>query len=198
MENFISTMDCSKLNVGMIVKNYKVMCSLLNESVMSGSSKQYQLRRWKRFFDFDKQGQKFIITEIYETPKEKIDYRRSRPYRPMGGEEHFKVPQELYSSHGIYRIQSGNKVFIGMTKLPFRSKFQEHYNNHSNYYPVTSKLLHMKDGRYEVEYAAKPSDTYLDVNDMYNEIMKQYGNNSNYILLRPSLVKQQPEEDEET
>lgn len=198
MKNTISNLDCSNLSVGMTVKNYKVMCSLLNESVTNGSSKQCQLRRWKRYFDFEKQGQKFIITEMYETPKEKIDYRRSRPYRPMGGEEHFKVPQELYSSHGIYRIQSGNKVFIGMTKLPFRSKFQEHYNNHSNYYPITSELLHMKDGRYEVEYAAKLSDTFSDISNIYNEIMSQYGNNSNYILLRPSLVKKQTEENEET
>lgn len=58
---------------------YKELCILLGEEEKSrGKSRDYQLQDWKRYFDFYKpnpKGQKYIITEIYDTPKEKADNR---------------------------------------------------------------------------------------------------------------------------
>lgn len=56
------------LTVGQEIKNYKVLCELLGETVTVGRTRQYQLKEWKRFFDWEKQGQKFIITDIYPEP----------------------------------------------------------------------------------------------------------------------------------
>lgn len=53
---------------GLIVKNYKEMCQLLDEKITGGNSKKAQLNNWKRYFDFQKDGQKFIITKIYTKP----------------------------------------------------------------------------------------------------------------------------------
>lgn len=69
--------DTSKLEVGMVVKNYKELCKLLRQEVKDGKSKKYQIENFKRYFDFEKSGQKFIITDIYEIPLPKEDKRKT-------------------------------------------------------------------------------------------------------------------------
>lgn len=69
--------NTSRLQVGQVVKNYKELCALLGEEVKTGKSKQLQLDNLKRYFDWEKAGQKFIITDIYDTPLPKIDGRSS-------------------------------------------------------------------------------------------------------------------------
>lgn len=68
--------DTSKLTIGMTVKNYKVLCELLGEPVLFGNSRKAQLNTFKCYFDWEKSGQKFIITDIYDTPLTKEDKRR--------------------------------------------------------------------------------------------------------------------------
>lgn len=59
----------------MVVKNYKEMCKLLEEKEKGGDSKKSQLNRWERYFHWIKDGQKFIIKEIYDEPLQKEDGR---------------------------------------------------------------------------------------------------------------------------
>lgn len=68
--------DVSKLSIGMEIKNYKVLCGLLNQSIKTGKSRKLQLEDFKRYFDWEKAGQKFIITDIYDTPLTKEDKRK--------------------------------------------------------------------------------------------------------------------------
>ena len=63
------------LQIGLLVKNYLAMCLLLDEPEKEGKSKILQLENWKRYFDWDKQGHKFIITVIYDIPLPKVDNR---------------------------------------------------------------------------------------------------------------------------
>lgn len=63
---------------GMMVKNYRAMCELLGQDIRTGKSKQYQLKTWERYFDYYKDGQKFIITEIYDEPFPSVDGRSRR------------------------------------------------------------------------------------------------------------------------
>lgn len=56
------------------------MCDLLNEQIKNGgSSKRAQLKKWKRFFNYENKGNKFIITEIYDSEKPKA-YRADDIY----------------------------------------------------------------------------------------------------------------------
>lgn len=73
-------LEISKLEVGMVVKNYKAMCELLGckSKGTSSNGKNLQLKKWKRYFDFEKQGHKFIITKIYEQPLPDTDARTTR------------------------------------------------------------------------------------------------------------------------
>lgn len=66
----------TNLKVNQIFKNYKEICEYLGEPVyQGGKQRQLQLKDWERYFSYKKEGYKFIITEVFETPKEKIDKR---------------------------------------------------------------------------------------------------------------------------
>lgn len=60
---------------GLAVKNYKEMCKLLHQSPTTGESKRKQIKNWERFFAYNKLGQNFIITEVYDEPMEP-EYRK--------------------------------------------------------------------------------------------------------------------------
>ena len=71
----------------MITKNntytYREICEIRKEKIKSGNSKEAQLKEWKRHFKWEypinpktkKPSKKFLITEVYETPLDKIDGR---------------------------------------------------------------------------------------------------------------------------
>ena len=65
----------NNLYVGLVVKNYKLMCHLLQQEQKTSNSKKAQHKEWQRYFDYEKQGQKYIITEIYNEPLIKNDKR---------------------------------------------------------------------------------------------------------------------------
>lgn len=68
--------NTSGLIIGLVVKNYKELCKILGEEVKNGKSKKLQLKNWERFFAWEKQGQRFIIVDIYDTPLPKEDLRK--------------------------------------------------------------------------------------------------------------------------
>lgn len=72
----ILSIDTSNLSIGMTIKNYKVLCELLGQQVKSGKSRKYQLEDFNRYFEWEKSGQAFVITDIYDTPLTKEDKRR--------------------------------------------------------------------------------------------------------------------------
>ncbi len=72
----IYEIDTSTLVIGMVIKNYKELCTILNEETKTGKAKQLQLKNWKRYFDWEKDGQKFIIVDVYDTPLPKEDLRK--------------------------------------------------------------------------------------------------------------------------
>ncbi len=71
-------MEVKNLSVGLVVKNYKQMCQLLGCSVCSGNSKISQMKIWDSYFKYERSGQKFIISEIYENPLAVKDLRKVR------------------------------------------------------------------------------------------------------------------------
>lgn len=61
-------MDLENITEGLIIKNYKELCTLLKELTKTGKSKQLQLNDFERYFNYEKKGNKFIIKEIYNVP----------------------------------------------------------------------------------------------------------------------------------
>lgn len=61
-------MNTSNLTVGSCM-NYKKLCEALGQSTYDGSQKKSQINNFfTRYFDFEKQGTQYIITEIYDEP----------------------------------------------------------------------------------------------------------------------------------
>ena len=64
----ILKLNTTNLPVGKWIKDYPTLCSLLNQPIYGGSQKKHQLKEFERFFSYKKNGRKFFITEIYDTP----------------------------------------------------------------------------------------------------------------------------------
>lgn len=59
-------------------KNYKHLCETLGEDIRNGKSKTYQTKEWQRHFSYVREGNKYIITDVYDESLEKIDLRTDR------------------------------------------------------------------------------------------------------------------------
>ena len=64
-----------KFYSGLLIKNYRELCLMLNLSNNGGTQKEANLKRIQRFCRYERQGYKYIIKEIFETPKDK-EYKR--------------------------------------------------------------------------------------------------------------------------
>lgn len=73
--------DTSKLQPGMVVKNYKELCGLLGIVPKEGDSKKKQLKEIEQYISYDKSGRTFIIKEIFEKPKYIIESPKPRDKR---------------------------------------------------------------------------------------------------------------------
>lgn len=69
-------MDFTKLYVGQIIKNYKELCKILGIECKSSDSKKAVIKELERHCRYEKQGNKFIVLEVYEVALEKTDNRK--------------------------------------------------------------------------------------------------------------------------
>lgn len=77
--------NINKLKHGFIINNYKVLCSILEWQEVAGSMRTAQLNILKRYVNYDREGHKFIISNIYNHPLPKIDGNIKRSdYRCIG------------------------------------------------------------------------------------------------------------------
>ncbi len=98
------------------IKNYKIMCQLIGEEECTGNSKKAQVNRWKRYFEFHKEGQKFFIDEIYDEPFPTDDARKRREGLYVKYIELLLL--EFLSKQVDYKVTLGNKEMyriLGMT-----------------------------------------------------------------------------------
>lgn len=70
--------DCSQLSVGMTLPNYQALCKILGEKPKTGNSKLSQIRKWERYFRYEKNKNAFTILEIYENPLPDTDKRKEK------------------------------------------------------------------------------------------------------------------------
>lgn len=68
----------------MIIKNYIKLCELLGVKPTKGKGREYHIKELGRYCTFRKEGNKFIIDEVYSTPKPKIDNRKNNGRAAIG------------------------------------------------------------------------------------------------------------------
>ena len=90
-------MNIINLTVGHTYKNWKELCSVLCVEPKSQSYKAKQEKEFRCYFNWEKQGQKITVTEIYDEPKEKEDGRKkvnkgsSKKHQVHYYEEHAEI-----------------------------------------------------------------------------------------------------------
>lgn len=67
--------NLEEIKQGQKIKNYKELCTLFNMPVKSGNAKIAQMKEIAQYINLEKQGNGFIVAEIYDKPIEKIDNR---------------------------------------------------------------------------------------------------------------------------
>ena len=70
-------MKISNLSEGMVLKNYKELCNVLEITPKKTGSNSYkaQLKEFDRFFLYHKEGHKIIIDKLFDNAKDKLDGR---------------------------------------------------------------------------------------------------------------------------
>lgn len=64
------------LHEGLVFKSYRQLCSALGATIEAGNTKLSQFKEWNCHFSYHKDGNKFIIDEIYSEVKERVDLRK--------------------------------------------------------------------------------------------------------------------------
>lgn len=86
-------MKIENLKVGMVIKNYKMVCELLDEEIKTGGAKQNQLKYWNEYFNFHKKGNKFIIDKIYDKEMKPMKDNRKGNSGTSQGSRNNNIPK---------------------------------------------------------------------------------------------------------
>lgn len=122
-------MKLENLMLGMIVKNYKELCTILEVKPTTGQAKQNQIAWFEEYFSYIKEGHKFIITEVLDMEVEAMPTR--------GGDTstlecpNCKIDREDWKSIGVYKITLGDEIYIGSTTRGFRARYLQHTYDYS-------------------------------------------------------------------
>ncbi|MFC8688185.1 hypothetical protein [Brevibacillus porteri] len=134
-------MDLTKISNGLIVKNYKEMCNLLNVKAKTGNAKLAQLNEWKRFFSYRKEGNKFIIEQIYNEPLDKTLKR--------GGARNFlphSVRMDRILMYLLNQEDKDDELFLPMSLLlKEMNMINDNYNFGNLHRKKVSKLLNIEE-----------------------------------------------------
>lgn len=129
-------MNLDNICEGLIVKNYKEMCNLLGEEVRNGCSKKSQLKEWERYFKYHKNGNKFIIDEIFEKPvnnmiKENLIMKNIN--NGKFSKEIYPIVKNFVCKHDIEYISKGKLLKeLGL----INTNYEQAYSNPKNFIKI--------------------------------------------------------------
>ena len=175
-------MSINNLKEGMKIKNYRQLCELLDWEISSGNSKIYQLKDLGRYCKWHKDGFKFIIEEIFDTPKENIIQKEGRHSGNWIEYEQFKISYEDRNNIGVYYILKDNDVYIGSTFVGFRQRFKEHYNGYDELMQHTYELL-QNGGEFYILYDMTDIKDKTLIRLVENEYIKYFIKHTNYNVI---------------
>lgn len=171
-------MRIDKLKKGMIIKNYKELCKLLEIEEKGGSSKKAQFKEMARFFRHKKIGYKFKIMEIYKEPLPIVDGRsRGNNTKPQ---PQLKVPQEHFKSIGVYAIVLNHQIYIGSTTNGFRTRFNQH--NSKDNTMITKEMLQDENAQF-VMLKEMNNSSEFEIRLQEEEYIQHYINNTDWEVM---------------
>lgn len=160
-------------------KNYKELCKAMGWKITDGNSRVKQLKELDSLCEYHKEGNKFIVTNIFDEPKKIIDKRR----REEGTFDYsqFKVEKEIERDSGVYMIKLSNFIYIGET-INFKKRFRQHKMNYNGLMPHTKKLIE-EGGEFYVLHNTNGiiDETLLQM--LEYEYIKCFRENTDYIVI---------------
>lgn len=128
-----------ELKIGHVFKNYKAICEWLGVKPASGNTKISHMKEFDRYCKYHKDGNKFIIDEVYDVPRDKVDRRENNSCRRYRKEYKGYLPTEYEDGlSGVYAIVNSDEIYVGSTCEGFRSRFRSHTNGKQEH---TKKML---------------------------------------------------------
>lgn len=174
-----NTMKINNLKVGTTYKNWKELCATLEVEARTQGHKRHQEKEFKRYFNWEKQGQKITITEIFETPKDKEDGRKMNTFKEGTRHENpsfftqEELPLALLWSLGLRAYRSGWKentkhyAYIHANELFLSTGLcNEHYkflNENSHKYAWSNKLGEQEQYCCKFQFDIAFGDLYEDM-----------------------------------
>ncbi|MCQ2744564.1 MAG: GIY-YIG nuclease family protein [bacterium] len=126
---------------------YIELCEYFGEDVKSGSSKTAQINRWRRYYDLEKVGSKYlVVSDKHEPPPKLPNPQASWSAMNKVGDDrlaHLDIAHEDLHKSGIYKIynKETKEIYIGQT-TDFQKRFRQHWCNDCNLYSTTYDMLH--------------------------------------------------------
>lgn len=160
-------------------KNWKEICEAMEWKTTGGTYKKARLKELESMCNYHKDGNKFIIEEIYEEKRFIEDGRKN--YKNNYAQ--YKINKKFDNSIGVYRIinYKTKEVYIGSTTNSFRKRFIQHYENYNKNSFKTCDLIH-NGGEFEIlEEMNDSTEKEIRLREQY--YINEYLKDDNYILI---------------
>jgi hypothetical protein len=142
-------MKIENLKIGQEIKNYKVLCELLEIVPSAGNTKKAQFKELDTYCSYHKEGNKFIIDEIYESIQEKEDLRK------YNGGDHNNIEYiQTIETLVLNLLAEQNKGIIFLSRYSILNKLKminENYSFCKSRIPKLSQFMHI-DKEYIYEF----------------------------------------------
>lgn len=175
-------MNINNLEIGMVIKNYRDLCKVLDWEITGGNTKKKQLRILRELCKYEKRGNAFVIKEIYNVKNVCLDMRGkaigidSNSWKEY---EQLKISYEERESIGIYYILKDNDIYIGSTTWGFRNRFLQHYHGYDELMKHTYDLL-QNGGEFHILYDMTGIEDEPLIRRVEDEYIQYFKNTTNY------------------
>lgn len=103
-------MNIENLKQGMILKNYRQLCLVLEIEPTGGCKKKSQIKELERYIKYHKEGNKFVVDEVYEEVKDKMDKRTNGNNNDLSKNLRYMI------LHLCHKNKLRGKVEVGYSK----------------------------------------------------------------------------------
>ena len=160
-------------------KNWKEICETMGWKTTGGNIKKKNLQVLDSLCKYIKDGNKFIVTNIFDEPKEIIDKRKSK--ESTLDYSQFKVEKEIERDSGVYMIKLNNFIYIGET-VDFKRRFRQHKMDYGRLMPYTKKLIE-EGGEFYVLHNTNGIIDEILLQMLEYEYIKYFRENTDYIVI---------------
>lgn len=139
-------MKIENLQEGQVLKNYKELCEVLDIPIKSGNTKKSQLKELECYVKYHKQGNAFVIDEIYNNPLPKIDNRidgNNSIYANYIDKLILHECNRTYNSKYNYILLSMNGLLLQLHMINKNYTVGiKNINQFSNFYKIPVETIH--------------------------------------------------------